>query len=106
MAGKDETVRPCLYCCEGCCAQPLMSCALNPEVGRERFPAPAEVKGKKIAVVGSGPAGMEFARTAASMGHQVTIYEENVRMGGKLGPASVPPARPCLRRRKHGTNGP
>ncbi len=96
MAGKDETVRPCLYCCEGCCAQPLMSCALNPEVGRERLPAPAAVKGKNIAVVGSGPAGMEFARTAASLGHQVTIYEENIRMGGKLGPASAPPGKALL----------
>ena len=45
---------------------------------------------------GSGPAGMEFARTAASLGHQVTIYEENIRMGGKLGPASAPPGKALL----------
>lgn len=98
MAGKDETVRPCIYCCEGCCKQPLMSCALNPEVGKERLRlSPAPVR-KKVAVVGCGPAGMEFARTAALRGHAVTVYEERAKMGGKFAPASVPPGKALLAR--------
>lgn len=98
MAGKDETVRPCIYCCEGCCKQPLMSCALNPEVGKERLGlSPAPVR-KRVAVVGSGPAGMEFARTAALRGHAVTVYEEQDTVSGKLSSASVPPGKALLAR--------
>lgn len=97
-AAQDERVRPCLYCCEGCCAQPLMSCALNPDVGREREPLPAVKKAKNIAVVGSGPAGLEFARTAAERGHKVTVYEQNEQPGGKFYPASIPPGKSLLNR--------
>ena len=96
MDGRDETVRPCIYCCEGCCKQPLMSCALNPEVGREGFPEPVAAARKKVAVVGSGPAGMEFARTAASLGHDVTLYEQHEALSGKLTPASLPPGKSLI----------
>ncbi len=96
MEGRDEAVRPCIYCCEGCCKQPLMSCALNPEVGREGFPRPVVSEKKKVIVVGSGPAGMEFARTAASLGHSVVLYEEHSSLAGKLGPASIPPGKSLL----------
>lgn len=96
MEGKDASVRPCIYCCEGCCKQPRMSCALNPEVGREGIPQPAVPTKKKIIVVGGGPAGMEFARTAASLGHTVTLYEKKSSLSGKLGSASVPPGKSLL----------
>ena len=96
MEGKDAEVRPCIYCCEGCCKQPLMSCALNPEVGREAHPAAASDGKKKVVVVGSGPAGMEFARTAASRGHQVTLYEADADLAGKFKAASLPPGKSLL----------
>ncbi len=39
---------------------------------------------KKIAIVGSGPAGMAAAQQLARVGHTVTVYEKNDRIGGLL----------------------
>jgi glutamate synthase (NADPH) small chain len=40
--------------------------------------------GKKIAVVGSGPAGLAAAQQLARTGHAVTVFEKNDRIGGLL----------------------
>jgi glutamate synthase (NADPH/NADH) small chain len=46
---------------------------------------PASTKtGKKVAVVGSGPAGMAAAQQLARVGHDVTLFEKNDRVGGLL----------------------
>ncbi len=46
---------------------------------------PPKVKtGKKVAVVGSGPAGMAAAQQLARVGHDVTLFEKNDRIGGLL----------------------
>jgi glutamate synthase (NADPH) small chain len=46
---------------------------------------PAKHKtGKKVAVVGSGPAGMAAAQQLARVGHDVTLFEKNDRVGGLL----------------------
>ncbi len=48
-------------------------------------PQPAKQKtGKKVAIVGSGPAGMAAAQQLARAGHDVTLYEKNDRVGGLL----------------------
>ncbi|WBY03520.1 glutamate synthase subunit beta [Ramlibacter tataouinensis] len=48
-------------------------------------PRVARVKtGKKVAVVGSGPAGMAAAQQLARAGHDVTLFEKNDRIGGLL----------------------
>jgi len=48
-------------------------------------PMPAKLKtGKKVAVVGSGPAGMAAAQQLARAGHDVTLFEKNDRIGGLL----------------------
>ncbi|MDE2431572.1 MAG: glutamate synthase subunit beta [Burkholderiales bacterium] len=48
-------------------------------------PQPAKVKtGKKVAVVGSGPAGMAAAQQLARAGHDVTVFEKNDTIGGLL----------------------
>lgn len=48
-------------------------------------PQPAEHKtGKKVAVVGSGPAGLAAAQQLARVGHDVTLFEKNDRIGGLL----------------------
>ncbi|CAN5497685.1 glutamate synthase subunit beta [soil metagenome] len=48
-------------------------------------PRPAKVKtGKKVAVVGSGPAGMATAQQLSRAGHDVTVFEKNDRVGGLL----------------------
>jgi glutamate synthase (NADPH/NADH) small chain len=48
-------------------------------------PKPAKHKtGKKVAVVGSGPAGMAAAQQLARVGHDVTLFEKNDHIGGLL----------------------
>ena len=48
-------------------------------------PAPAAQRtGKKVAVVGSGPAGLAAAQQLARVGHDVTVFEKNDRVGGLL----------------------
>ena len=48
-------------------------------------PQPAVKKsGKKVAVVGSGPAGLAAAQQLARAGHSVTVFEKNSRIGGLL----------------------
>jgi glutamate synthase (NADPH/NADH) small chain len=45
---------------------------------------PATKTGKKVAVVGSGPAGLAAAQQLARAGHDVTVFEKNDRIGGLL----------------------
>jgi glutamate synthase (NADPH/NADH) small chain len=45
---------------------------------------PAKKTGKRVAVVGSGPAGMACAQQLARAGHAVTLFEKSDRIGGLL----------------------
>src|SRR5438477_545877 len=45
---------------------------------------PSEKTGKRVAVVGSGPAGMACAQQLARAGHDVVLFEKNDRIGGLL----------------------
>ncbi len=48
-------------------------------------PQPPKAKtGRKVAVVGSGPAGLAAAQQLARAGHDVTVFEKNDRVGGLL----------------------
>ena len=46
--------------------------------------APAQLSGRRVAVVGSGPAGMAASQQLARAGHAVTLFEKNDRIGGLL----------------------
>ncbi|OJU28790.1 MAG: glutamate synthase [Nitrobacter sp. 62-13] len=50
---------------------------LKPEVATQKT-------GKKVAVVGSGPAGLACAQQLARAGHEVHVYEKNAKAGGLL----------------------
>ena len=45
---------------------------------------PAKKTGRKVAVVGSGPAGLACAQQLARAGHDVTVFEKNDRIGGLM----------------------
>jgi NADPH-dependent 2,4-dienoyl-CoA reductase/sulfur reductase-like enzyme len=63
-------------------------CAVNPICGHAyEFPGdrlPAADPARKVLVVGSGPAGLQAALTAAQRGHEVTIVEKDGWLGGNL----------------------
>jgi NADPH-dependent 2,4-dienoyl-CoA reductase/sulfur reductase-like enzyme len=100
--GDLEGIRKCTACCTCFDAgmQSLVNsrgdgavvCAVNAELGREaeNLVQPTAIV-KKILVVGGGPAGMEAARVASLRGHDVTLWEVGVRLGGTLLVATVPP---------------
>ncbi|WP_438274157.1 glutamate synthase subunit beta [Nitrobacter sp.] len=50
---------------------------LKPEIASQKT-------GKKVAVVGSGPAGLACAQQLARAGHEVHVYEKNAKAGGLL----------------------
>jgi glutamate synthase (NADPH/NADH) small chain len=52
--------------------------------GREEVPSRAEKTGNKVAVVGSGPAGLSCAYDLARQGHQLTVFEALHEAGGVL----------------------
>jgi len=92
----EFTGRICPAPCEASCVlginQPAVTIKQNEKSIVERGfhegwikPEPAKVRtGKKIAVVGSGPAGLAAAQQLCRAGHAVTVYEKADRVGGLL----------------------
>src|SRR6185312_3466544 len=61
----------------------LQRYATDPILAEANHPfARARASGKKIAVVGGGPAGLSCAHRLARLGHNVTVYEARARLGG------------------------
>ena len=54
------------------------------EIRKEKETAPQRENGEKIAIVGSGPAGLTAACELVRMGYQVTVFESSSELGGML----------------------
>lgn len=95
--GRTDDIIPCIGCQEGCINEFVEGghpqCAVNPRTAFENLypeePKQADKK-KKIAVIGSGPAGIMAAVTAAKRGHEVVIYEKQNVIGGRLNAGGRP----------------
>ena len=85
----------CEHPCEERCRRNLIDSSINirgikkyavDQIAADQVEVPkANVStGKKVAVVGGGPAGMTAAYFLSLMGHQVTVYEAKERLGGML----------------------
>ena len=92
----EFTGRICPAPCEASCTLNLqdspvaiktIECAIVDRAWAEGWvkPEPAERgTGRRIAVVGSGPAGLACAQQLARVGHEVHLYEKNSKPGGLL----------------------
>jgi glutamate synthase (NADPH) small chain len=92
----EFTGRICPAPCEASCTLNIqdapvtiktIECAIIDRAFEERWVAPepsAHKTGKKIAVVGSGPAGLACAQQLARVGHEVHLYEKQAKAGGLL----------------------
>ncbi len=95
---RADEINTCIGCNQACLDQifdgKLTSCLVNPRACREtEMPVlPTEVP-KRLAVVGSGPAGLAFAVTAASRGHQVTLFDAATDIGGQFNIAKQIPGK-------------
>ncbi len=95
---EAERVNTCIACNQACLDHTfggnMVSCLVNPEANREiEFAKLPKGKKSKVIVIGSGPGGMESARVAKSLGHDVKIYEKSGRLGGQLNMAASIPGK-------------
>ncbi len=87
IAGREQEIRPCVGATH--CQSPYRpSCLHNPSTGREKI-LPHEITrspraGRKVVVIGGGPAGLEAARVSATRGHKVVLLEAASQLGGQL----------------------
>lgn len=101
--GEDLYIRKCLGCME--CFRILndglpLGCTLNPILGREFEYGEEKLcrngNGKKVAVIGGGPAGMQAAVVLAKRGFKTYLFEASDRLGGTVNLAALPPNKGML----------
>lgn len=93
----EFTGRVCPAPCEKSCAEALNGAGVtikdnerflgdlgNDEGWVAEIGKAAEPKGYKIAIIGSGPAGLSAAWRLNQLGHSVTVFEKSDRLGGLL----------------------
>lgn len=97
-AGHSERINTCIACNQACLDHVFenkrASCLVNPQAcfEQELVMKPTEKK-KRIAVIGSGPAGLAFACNAAERGHQVDLYDKAEEIGGQFNYAKQIPGK-------------
>lgn len=94
---EADRVNTCIACNQACLDHAFLdltaSCVVNPRAVRELEYKTDKNIPKKVAVIGSGPAGLEAARAAAELGHSVTLIEKGERLGGQFLLASEIPGK-------------
>ncbi|HTN66537.1 MAG TPA: NADPH-dependent 2,4-dienoyl-CoA reductase [Burkholderiaceae bacterium] len=88
-SGRTDEINTCIACNQACLdhifTDRLATCLVNPKACHETefSEEPPAVK-RRVAVIGSGPAGMACAAAAAERGHQVVLFEASDDIGGQL----------------------
>ncbi|MDX1769328.1 MAG: NADPH-dependent 2,4-dienoyl-CoA reductase, partial [Arenibacter troitsensis] len=95
---RADEINTCIGCNQACLdhvfAQKVASCLVNPRACHEtELNYLPTHKKKKIAVVGSGPAGLASATIAAQRGHEVTIFDADKEIGGQFNMAKQIPGK-------------
>ena len=87
IRGEEERIRPCVgatHCMTGHRPRCLHNAATGQENSLPHAAQPSETAGKKVVVVGGGPAGLEAARISAERGHRVVLLEAGAALGGQV----------------------
>ncbi|RMI32724.1 NADPH-dependent 2,4-dienoyl-CoA reductase [Nocardia stercoris] len=87
--GRTDEINTCIACNQACLDHAFsnkhVSCLLNPRAGNETLLTLLPTRrGKKIAVVGAGPAGLSAAVSLAQRGHTVDLFESDDKIGGQF----------------------
>ncbi|MEO5366465.1 MAG: glutamate synthase subunit beta [Magnetococcus sp. WYHC-3] len=92
----EFTGRVCPALCEASCVvginrEPVTIREIEKQIAEQGFQRqiivpmpPAQLSGRRVAVVGSGPSGMAAAQQLTRAGHSVTLFEKNRQPGGLL----------------------
>lgn len=96
----DGTIKRCICCLN--CIESMQNnayigshgeCSVNPFVGHEKEELKKNGNGRKIVVIGAGPAGLMASEILADRGFDVTIFEKNEKAGGQILLAAAPPKK-------------
>lgn len=100
--GRIQEINTCIACNQACLDHAFVgktaSCLVNPlachetELSIQADSVPEDER-LNISVVGSGPAGLAFATTAATIGHKVTLYDKSNEIGGQFNMAKRVPGK-------------
>lgn len=97
-SGKENLIKRCVCCLY--CFESMMenayhyshgNCSVNKFVGRENVKFNLNGDGRKVLVIGAGPAGLTAAELLAKRGFDVTVLEKEEKAGGQLNLAKQPP---------------
>ena len=97
--GRLEDINLCISCnrCIQTLRKEAVRCAVNPETGNEdRFRFSKTDRPKRVWIVGGGPGGLKTAEITALRGHQVTLFERDHNLGGRMRLAALPPKKAVL----------
>ncbi len=100
-ANEADSINTCIGCNQACLdhtfSGKLTSCLVNPRACHETelnyIPLHHNEPGKRIAVVGAGPAGLAFATVAAERGHKVSLFDKADKIGGQFNVAKQIPGK-------------
>ncbi len=95
---RSDEINTCIACNQACLdhvfQQKVASCLVNPRACHEtEFNYNLATVQKKIAVVGSGPAGLAVSSIAAQRGHIVTLFDSEDQVGGQFNIAKQIPGK-------------
>lgn len=96
--GNSQEINTCIGCNQACLDHvfegKIASCLVNPIACHEtEFDLSPKDTVKKVAVIGAGPAGLAAATSAASMGHNVTLFDSANEIGGQFNLAKKIPGK-------------